>query len=100
MPAYEATPDEVAKYGSSLTIWEQIRLLNAWAPLLAYGQRFLAEADGYKKSLIVAEALEWLAAKTDAKLDDELVGVVSAVLRTPQGEALVRWVMAKVGPQK
>ena len=100
MPAYEATPDEIAKYGDRLTIWEQIRLLNAWAPLLAYGQRFLAEPDGYKKSLIVAEALEWLASKTDAKLDDELVGVVSAVLRTPQGEALVRWVMARVGPQK
>lgn len=100
MPAYEATPAEIAQYGDKLTIWDQIRFLSAWSPLLSYGQQFLAETDPVKKALIVADALEWLAAKTDSKLDDELVGLASAVLRTPQGEALVRWVMAKVGPQK
>lgn len=79
-----------------LPIWEQIRLLNEWAPLLGFGQRWLAEPDIHKRLLIAADALEWLAAKTKTTLDDELVKQVEDVLRTPQGEALVRWAVAKL----
>ncbi len=90
MANYEATPAELAKYGANLSIWQQIALLNAWSPLLAYGQRFMAEADPYKRSIIVAEACEWLATKTKAGVDDRIVARVADVLKTPQGEALVR----------
>lgn len=95
-PAYEMTPEEANRYGASLNIWQQIQLLTTWSPLISYGQRFLNERDAYKRSLIVAEALEWLAAKTDAKLDDELTKLMSDILRTPQGEAMVMWALAKV----
>lgn len=79
-----------------LSIWEQLRLLSEWSPLLSFGQRFIAEADPHRKALIVADACEWLASKTRAtKVDDELVVLVSAILRSPQGEALVRWGVAK-----
>ncbi len=79
-----------------LSIWEQLRLLSEWSPLLAYGQQFIAELDPHKKSIIVADACEWLASKTRAtKTDDELVKLLSAILRSPQGEALVRWGIAK-----
>lgn len=100
MPAYEATPAELERYGANLNVWQQIQFLSNWSPLIGYGQRFLAEGDAVKKAIIVADALEWLAAKTDSKLDDELVGLMSAVLHTPQGEALVRWAMSKIGAQK
>jgi hypothetical protein len=30
------------------------------------------------------------------RVDDELVNKLAAVLKTPQGEALVRWVMSQV----
>ena len=90
MANYEATPAELAKYGGNLSIWQQIALLQAWSPLLSYGQRFMAEADPYKRSIIVAEACEWLATKTKAGVDDRIVSRVADVLKTPQGEALVR----------
>ena len=96
MPAYEATPEELDKYGSNLNIWQQIALLQTWSPLIAYGQRLVNENDPYKKSLIVAEAAEWVASKTDAKLDDQLAKLLGDIIRTPQGEALVRWALLQV----
>ncbi len=90
------TPEEENQYGASLSIWEQLRLLSEWSPLLAFGQRFVAEHDPHAKSIIVADAAEWLASKTKAtKVDDELIALLAAILRSPQGEALVRWGIAK-----
>jgi hypothetical protein len=40
LPNYEGTADEYAKYGNNLNIWRQLQLLQAWAPLIGYGQRF------------------------------------------------------------
>lgn len=96
MPAYEATPDELNQYGAGLSIWQQIALLQAWAPLIGYGQRFVNEADPYRKGLVVAEAAEWLASRTDAKADDQLVKLLADLLKSPQGEALVRWALLQV----
>ena len=45
MPRYEMTPAEVAEYGDRLNVWQAIRLLQTWSPLLEYGQRFLNTAD-------------------------------------------------------
>jgi hypothetical protein len=96
MPNYEATPAELEQYGANLNIWQQIALLQTWAPLIGYGQRLVNENDPYRKSLIVAEAAEWLASKTDAKLDDQLAKILGDIVRTPQGEALVRWCLLQV----
>ena len=91
MCSSDLTPDEAAKYGASLSIWQQLALLQAWAPLIGYGQRFVNEVDPYRKGLVVSDAAEWLASKTDAKADDQLVRLLADILKTPQGEALVRW---------
>lgn len=96
MPSYEATPEEIQKYGAGLSIWQQIALLQAWSPLIGYGQRFVQEIDPYKKGLIVAEAAEWLASRTDAKADDQLVKLIADLLKSPQGEAVVRWCLLQV----
>lgn len=93
MPAYEATPAELEHYGAGLNIWQQIALLQAWSPLIGYGQRLVNESDPYKKSIIVAEAAEWLASKTNARADDQLVKLLGDIIRTPQGESLVRWAL-------
>ena len=95
MPQFEMTAQEQAEYGNSLTIWQALRLLSAWQPLVGYGQRFLAETDPYRKAIIVAEGLEWVASRTDSGVDDELAKLVADILRTPQGESLVRWGVAK-----
>lgn len=97
MPAYEMTPDEALRYGNGLTIWQAMRLLHTWSPLIQYGQRFLAEPDTYRKGLIVTEACEWLASKTDSRVDDELVQKLAGVARTPQGEELIRFCLQLAG---
>ena len=96
MPNYEATPDERAQYGVGLSIWQQIALLQAWSPLIGYGQRFINELDPYKRSVIVSEAAEWLASKTKSQADDQLVRLLADVLKTTQGESLVRWCLLQV----
>jgi hypothetical protein len=97
MPSFEMTPAEEAQYGSTLNIWQALRLLQAWAPLVAYGREFVATTDPYQKSLIVSQACEWLASRTDATLDDHLARHVAAVLRTQEGEALVRFCLLQAG---
>lgn len=96
MPSYEATPAELEKYGASLNIWQQLLLLQAWAPLVGYAQRFVQTADPYAKAIIVGEAAEWVASKTDAKADDQIVKLFADILKTPQGEALVRFLLLQV----
>ena len=100
IPNYEGTADEYAKYGERLTIWQQLALLQSWAPLIGYGQRFVNEIDPYKKSLVVSDACEWLASKTSAQADDQLVRLVADIMKTPQGEALVRWCLLQVEAAK
>jgi hypothetical protein len=96
MQNYGATEDEIALYGNKLNLWQSLALLQAWAPLIAYGQRFVNEADPYRKSIIVSDAAEWLASKTNATADDQLVRLLADILKTQQGEALVRWCLLQV----
>lgn len=93
---YEMTPDEATKYGEGLSVWRQLALLQQWAPLIGYGQRLVNEPDTFKRSLVIADACEWLASKTSSPLDDELVLHVGNLLKTKEGEALVRWALLKV----
>lgn len=84
-------------YGAGVSIWEKIRILQEWSPIVTYVQAFLAEHDPHAKSLVVADACEWLAAKSkNTKVDDELVDHITAILKSPQGESFLRWVIAKV----
>jgi hypothetical protein len=97
MPKYEMTAAEQQQYGDVLNIWQALRLLQTWAPLVNYAREFVATVDPYKKSLVVAQAAEWLASKTDATADDQLVRHLSAVLKTKEGEELVRFCLYQVG---
>ena len=100
MPSYEATPAELEKYGASLNIWQQLLLLQAWAPLVGYAQRFVQTPDPYAKAIIVGEAAEWVASKTDAKADDQIVKLFADILKTREGEALVRFLLLQVEAAK
>jgi hypothetical protein len=97
MPSYEMTAAEQAEYGSALNIWQAIRLLQTWHPLVTYGQKFVNTIDPYAKGLVVAEAAEWLASKTDSQVDDQLVRHLSAVARTAEDEQLIRFCLGLVG---
>ena len=99
-PNYEGTADEYAQYGDRLTIWQQLALLQKFAPLIGFGQRFAITLDPFQRSIIVAECCEWLASQTGSTLDDELVKHISAVLKTAEGEAMVRWLLLKIEEMK
>ena len=100
LPNYEGTADEYAKYGNTLSVWDQLRLLQKWSPLIGYGQRFVNESDPYRRGLVVSDAAEWLASKTSSQTDDQLVRLLADVLKTPQGEALVRWCLLQAEGSK
>jgi hypothetical protein len=96
MENFGATPSEITQYGNSLNLWQSLMLLQRWSPLIGYGQRFVAELDPYRQSLIVSEAAEWLASQTKAQADDQLVRLLADLLKTQEGEALVRWILLQV----
>lgn len=96
MPDYGATPAEQAQYGNTLNLWQSLMLLQKWSPLVGYAQRFVGEVDPYKKGLVVSEAAEWLASQTKATADDQLVRLLADLLKTKEGENLVRWVLLQV----
>lgn len=100
LPNYEGTADEYAKYGNTLSIWQQLALLQKWAPLIGYGQRFVNESDPYRRGLVVSDAAEWLASKTNSQTDDQLVRLLADVLKTKEGEALVRWCLLQAEGSK
>ena len=80
----------------SMSIWEQIALVQQWAPMIGYGQQILAEKDPYKKAIIVGDAFEWVATKSSTKIDDDVVSMVTKIIDSPQGEALIRYIVARV----
>ena len=100
MPNYGATPAEAAQYGNNLNLWQSLMLLQRWSPLIGFGQRFVNELDPYRKSIIVGEAAEWLASQTQAQADDQFVRMIADLLRTKEGEALVRWILLQVEAAK
>lgn len=94
--SFEMTPAEAQRYGDSLSIWQKIALIQAYAPLVGYLQKFATEGDPFKRGLIISDACEWLASKTENRVDDEAVRHIAAVLKTAEGEALVRWVLLQI----
>jgi hypothetical protein len=96
MPSFEMTAAESAQYGNNLTIWQKLALIQAWSPLLTYAQQYLGTVDPFARAVVVSECAEWLASKTDSGLDDELVKHLAALLKTKEGESLVRWAVGKI----
>jgi hypothetical protein len=74
-----------------LPIVQNARLLMEWSPLATMIRQFGAESNPAKRAEIAGDAIEWLAAKSESRLDDELAKRLAAVLRTPEGVALVSW---------
>jgi hypothetical protein len=79
-----------------MNIFEKLRLLAEWSPLLTYMQTLAAEDDIHAKAVIVAEALEWVATRTEIEWDDELASHMSDILVSEEGEAFVRWILEKI----
>jgi hypothetical protein len=90
------TENELNQYGASMSWLDQIKLFQEWLPLIGFGQRFMLEPDEYVRTIIVADACEWVANKTNTGLDDKVVALVVSILKTKAGEELVRFCLAQI----
>ena len=90
------TQSEINQFGASLSWLDQIKLFQEWLPLIGFGQRFMLEGDEYVRTIIVADACEWVAHKTQTGLDDQVVMLIASIMKTQQGEALVRFLLSQI----
>lgn len=90
------TQSEINQYGASMSWLDQIKLFQEWLPLISFGQRFMLEPDEYVRTIIVADACEWVAHKTNTGIDDQVVTLIASIMKTQQGEALVRFLLAQI----
>jgi hypothetical protein len=88
MDANEETFGDV--YGA-LSIVGKIALLAQWAPLLAKLEAVAVAKTPAEKAVAIIAALRLAADKTPTNKDNDLLTLVEAVIKTPEGLALVNW---------
>ena len=88
-------PDEEV-YGAGMPIFEKMKLLAEWAPLIGRLQGVMTAETPYDQSLAVVKTLQWAAGKSGTVVDDEAISHLEAVLRTPEGKAFFDWVVKRV----
>jgi hypothetical protein len=80
-----------------MSIFEKIRLLTEWTPLLARLQTVIETEDPHDRAVAVVSALRWAAGRTETEMDDEALAHVEAVLSTKEGESAFEWIVKKIG---
>jgi hypothetical protein len=88
MDANEETFGEV--YGS-LSIVDKVKLLAAWAPMLAKLEAVAVAKTPQDKAIALVAALRLAADHTTTVKDNNVLDHVEALLKTPEGKALVEW---------
>jgi hypothetical protein len=87
---------EVDIYGANLPIFEKLKLLAEWAPLLGRVQVIVDAKTPYDQAVAVVKALQWAAGKSTVEVDDEALFHLEALLKTPEGQAFFQWIVSKV----
>lgn len=88
--------NEEEVYGAGLPIFEKLKLLAEWAPLIGRLQSVLDAATPLDRATAIVKSLQWAAGKSNTTIDDEALFHLEAVLKTPEGQAFFNWVVAKV----
>ena len=97
-------------YGLDAAMAEADAMARLCGESMLYG-RYVTDADTPPLSLAAslgdapvgeedADGVEWVASKTKTQVDDQAVRLIADLLKTPQGEALVRWCLLKVEEAK
>jgi len=76
---------------SGLSLVGKIALLAQWAPLLAKLEAVATATTPAEKAIAIIAALRLAADKTPTDKDNDLLSLVEAVIKTPEGLALVNW---------
>lgn len=83
-------------YGANLPIFEKLKLLAEWAPMLGRLQAITSAQTPHAQALAVISAVQWAAGKSSTEVDDEALFHLEAVLRSPEGKAFFEWAAKKV----
>lgn len=86
--------------GSSLSTLQKVRLLVEWAPLLALLEAVVKAPGNQDKALALVTALRWLSKKTLTETDDKALDHLESLLKTPEGAAIVNFLVTLVGAIK
>ncbi len=79
------------------TLSEKLRLLVEWSPLIGLASEISGATTPLERALKTSAVLRWLADKTQStEVDDELVELLEAVLKSPEGTALFNYLTALV----
>jgi hypothetical protein len=84
-------PEEAYGDYGGLSLVGRINLLVQWAPLLAKLEAVATAKTPAEKALAIVDALKLAANKTKTAKDDNVLELIEAVLKTPEGLALVNW---------
>ena len=84
--------DEVCgeSYGG-LSIVGKIALLAQWAPMLAKLEAVAVAKTPAEKAVAIIAALRMAADSTATSKDNDVLTLIEAVIKTPEGLALVNW---------
>lgn len=74
-----------------MSIIDKARLLMEWAPLLAKLEVVAAAKTPHEKAVAIVGVLRVAADKTATEKDDNVLDRIEAILKTPEGMALVDW---------
>jgi hypothetical protein len=83
--------NEEEVYGAGLPIFEKLKLLAEWAPLIGRLQSVLDAATPLDRATAIVKSLQWAAGKSNTTIDDEALFHLEAVLKTPEGQAFFNW---------
>jgi hypothetical protein len=83
-------------YGANFPLFEKLRLLAEWAPLLARLQEVAAAKTPHEQALAAVSVAQWAAGKSETLVDDEMLAHVEAVLKTPAGQEFLEWTLEKI----
>jgi len=75
-----------------LSIPGQLRLLLEWAPALHILPAIAASAPGKDRAIEIVRLLEFLAAKSEVGIDDEILRLVREILLTKPGAELADYI--------
>lgn len=79
-----------------MSIFEKLRLLAEWSPLLSQVQVVLAAEDPHDQAVAVIDALQFAAGKTSFEMDDEALAHLEAILKSEEVQAFFSWVVQQV----
>lgn len=88
--------DDNEIYGAGMPLFEKLRLLAEWAPLLGRLQAVMDSKTPEERALAIVKTLQWAAGKSPNNIDDEALYHLEAVLKSDEGKAFFNWVVDKL----